>query len=238
MKFRNSTLLFFIFLIFSLFSCNSSYDSTFDFEILRADCADSVDLYNDGSYIVANPKAGTDKAIIFYPGGLVSYQAYLPLMIKCAKNGICTFIVPMPSDFAILKMYAAERIQHRYNEINDWYLCGHSLGGAMASSYINSHADQYKGLILLAAYSTKDLTDTDLKVLSIYGSKDGVLNFENYNKYRPNIITDSFTEIIIEGGNHAQFGNYGKQEGDNDADISADAQQEESAQAIALFCSD
>ena len=93
--------------IFAFSACNNSYDSTFDFASLRSECGDEVELFNDNPYIVVKPtdkvlSGSQPKGFIFYPGGLVSYQAYLPLMIKCAKNGIQCFIIQMPSDFAIL----------------------------------------------------------------------------------------------------------------------------------------
>ena len=47
----------------------------------------------------------------------------------------------------------------------------------------------------------------------------------------------NYTEniVIIEGGNHAQFGNYGKQKGDPDATISAEEQQTIAVNAIVEF---
>ncbi len=47
----------------------------------------------------------------------------------------------------------------------------------------------------------------------------------------------TYTENIaaIEGGNHAQFGNYGKQKGDSDAAISWEEQQNIAVEAIRDF---
>ena len=210
-------------------SCKS-YDGDFNFALLKAECGASIEMYNDNPYIVLmpeNPKAG----FIFYPGGLVSYEAYLPLLVKCAKNGIACVLIQMPSDFAILNLNAAVRVQKRFTQVADWYIGGHSLGGAMAATYVSSCAEKFRGLVLLAAYSTSDLTSTKLKVLSVYGNKDGVLNMEKYAKYRSN-LPQNFTEIVIEGGNHGNFGSYGNQKGDGDALIAADVQQEITANAI------
>jgi hypothetical protein len=41
--------------------------------------------------------------------------------------------------------------------------------------------------------------------------------------------------VVIEGGNHAQFGNYGKQKGDPDATISREEQQDKAVEAIKEF---
>ena len=47
--------------------------------------------------------------------------------------------------------------------IEAWYMGGHSLGGSMAASYLEQHSSEYDGLILLASYSTADLSQTDLR---------------------------------------------------------------------------
>ena len=41
--------------------------------------------------------------------------------------------------------------------------------------------------------------------------------------------------VVIEGGNHAQFGNYGKQKGDADATISREEQQNIAVEAVGKF---
>ena len=126
---------------------------------------------------------------------------------------------------------AAEGIQAQYPEIENWYIGGHSLGGAMAASYVSDHADKYNGLILLGSYSTADLSNSNLNILSIYGSEDKILNQEKYSDNKSNLPND-FTEIIIEGGNHAQFGMYGIQEGDGIPTISNSKQIELTATYI------
>lgn len=192
---------------------------------------------NDGiSAGAATSEAGTDTpGIIFYPGGLVEYQAYLPLMEKLARRGAFCILVEMPFDFAFFDYRAAGRFIELYPQINKWYMAGHSLGGAMAASYVSRHTEDFEGLILLAAYSTHNISDSKLKVLSIYGSKDGVLNKSHYYKYRKNLpaVGKGFTEIIIEGGNHAQFASYGAQKGDYMSEITPDEQQEKTAEEIA-----
>ena len=89
----------------------------------------------------------------------------------------------------------------------------------MAASYVSKHTEDFEGLVLLASYSTEDLSDSGLKVFSVYGSEDGVLNREKYEEYRSNLPEDT-VEYVIEGGNHAGFGSYGEQEGDGQARIS------------------
>ena len=115
-----------------------------------------------------------------------------------------------------------------------YYVGGHSLGGAMAGSFAAGHAEELDGLVLLASYATSDLSESGLAVLSAYGSEDGVLNRESYAKNYGHLPADT-QELVIAGGNHAQFGDYGAQAGDGTAQISAEEQQALTAEAIAAL---
>lgn len=165
----------------------------------------------DGTIIFKPEQANT--GFIFYPGGKVEYTSYIPLMQVCSEQGILCVLVKMPFNLAVLDVNAAEGIQEQYPQIENWYIGGHSLGGSMAAAYLSKHKERFKGLVLLGAYSTADLSATDLKVLSVYGSEDGVMNQKKYNKNKGNLPLD-FTENIIKGGCHAYFGMYGTQDGD------------------------
>ncbi len=228
---KTAHILILSFILLTVTSC--SYQADFDIEELLL-AAPGVTLENHNTTIIVNPPEESQTALIFYPGGSVDYSAYLPLMIKCASNGIKCFLPQMPYDLAILDISEAEKYLIDYPEIKNWYLGGHSLGGAMASKHISSCFSDYKGLILLAAYSTEDISETGLNVLCIYGSNDGVMNMDNYKKNKSNLPND-YTEYIIEGGNHGNFGSYGKQSGDNEADISREEQQSITADYIGDF---
>lgn len=145
-------------------------------DALVSDDVVSVTKQN-GNWVFApeSPTAG----LIFYPGGKVENTAYAPLLHDLAEDGILCVLVKMPCNLAVLDMNAADSIPERFSEVTDWYIGGHSLGGAMAASYVAKHTDELDGLVLLAAYSTADLTDSGLRVYSTYGSEDGVLNREN-----------------------------------------------------------
>lgn len=169
--------------------------------------------------------------IIFYPGGKVQYEAYAPLMEALAEKNILCVLVHMPGNLAVFDVNAADGIIENYPSISQWYIGGHSLGGSMAASYAAGHSGEYNGLILLAAYSTSDLTETSLSVLSVYGTEDGVLNRDSYEKYAPNLPADT-TELIIQGGCHSYFGSYGTQKGDGIPSITREEQISQTAEAI------
>ena len=167
-----------------------------------------------------------DTGLVFYPGGKVEYQAYAPLMQDYAKKGILCVLVKMPFNLAVFNTNKAEHVIDDYTKVKNWYIGGHSLGGSMAALCASKNSDDFKGIIFLGSYTTKDLKNTNLKAVSLYGSEDQVLNRESYQKYHDNLPENTIEEILI-GGNHSQFGSYGHQDGDGTATISAEKQREE-----------
>lgn len=197
---------------------------------------DDIMVTTDDDMVVFSPTKEDDihVGMIFYPGGKVQREAYAPLMIRCAKNGITCVLVHMPDNLAILDTNAADGIIERFPAVDKWYMAGHSLGAAAASMYIDEHIDEFAGLILLGAYSAKDISDTDLRVLSIYGSEDGILNRKKYEKNKT-YLPEEFEELVIDGGCHAYFGCYGEQKGDGKAKINDVMQINITADAIIDF---
>jgi len=175
---------------------------------------------------ILTPTTPSDTALIFYPGAKVEHTAYLPILEKLRQNGITCVLVKMPFNMAILDPNAADTVFEALPDIKNWYIGGHSMGGAMASSYAANHKSKVQGLILLGAYIYGDFPPEN--ALTVYGTLNANLE-ENIN-YTENIV-------IIEGGNHAQFGNYGEQKGDPPARISREEQQNVAVKAILDFIS-
>jgi hypothetical protein len=185
-----------------------------------------------GNEIVFTPKNKTVKAgLVFYPGAKVEATAYAPLCSSLAKEGILTYLIQMPYNLAFFDSGAGKGIPTKHPEVSHWYLSGHSLGGAMAASFIGSDTSEYEGLILLASYSTSDLSKTSLKTMTIYGSQDKVLNKSKYQDCLKN-LPSSNREVILEGGNHSGYAYYGPQKGDGTASISKDEQIAKTVMAV------
>ena len=198
------------------------------------DAAAAMALGRDSGHAQVFMPEEVRGGLIFYPGGLVDHRAYAPLMRALCDRGVLCLLTDMPLDLAVLDMKAADGLQELHPETDRWLIGGHSLGGAMAASYVKEHAAEYEGLVLLGAYSTADLSDTALSVLSVYGTQDGVLNREKYQECLAHVPED-FTEIVIDGGCHAYFGDYGVQKGDGEPAITREAQIEITADAIAAM---
>lgn len=194
------------------------YDT--DDNCLKAELSDCI--------IYGNPAGST--AFIFYPGAKVEPQSYEPLMEKIAQAVGCSIIVKMPYNFAFFDINAADDLIMRFPMIKHWYIGGHSLGGSMAAYYADKHEADIDGLILLASYSTKEIT---IPTLSIYGDNDKELSSKAYASNRPNLL--QLDEHILLGGNHAGFGNYGAQKGDGVATITQAEQWHETAAIIQDF---
>lgn len=197
-------------------------------------------MVDEEGRMIFEPEAQADTGIIFYPGGKVQAESYAPLLHALAEEGILTVLVPMPANLAVLDSDAADGITAKYDYIEDWYMAGHSLGGSMAAAYLEDQLGEtegpaFDGLILLAAYSTADLSESPFEALTIYGDKDGVLDMEKYEKYYDNLPAALTCEEVIEGGNHAQFGDYGEQKGDGKAEIDGEEQRKQTVEAICVF---
>ena len=175
---------------------------------------------------ILTPDAANDtgRGLVFYPGGKVEDAAYLPILNQLREHGITVVLVKMPFNLAVFDSKAADKVPDAVPSVSRWYIGGHSLGGAMASSFVAGKEDRFSGLILLGAYP---VNDSPVPTLCIYGSEDVMLDQSKLSGVK-NVL-----ELV--GGNHAQFGNYGTQDGDGVATISRDEQQTKAAEAMLAF---
>lgn len=186
---------------------------------------DSDNVSNKNEVIEINNKKNVKIGIIFYPGAKVEYTSYLPILNKLSnQTDAKVFLIKMPFNLAVLNPNAANNIIEDNKDIKKWYIAGHSMGGAMASKYASNHKEKIEGLILLGAYIYGDYPEE--KTLTIYGE---------YNSSVKKKIDYSKNIVEIKGGNHAQFGNYGKQKGDEEARIKSDEQQDIAIDNIVKF---
>ncbi len=186
---------------------------------------DTVSVSND-EWIVFGPVSGTPTTgFIFYPGGRVLADAYAPLGQAIAEAGYMTVLVPMPLNLAVFNAEGANDVIAQYPEIDNWAIGGHSLGGAMAARYAYTNPSAVDGLVIMAAFPEAqfDFGDRDIVVASIYGELDGLATVDEVEA-SAELLPDDAEFVLIEGGNHAQFGWYGEQAGDNPATISHEEQ--------------
>jgi len=193
----------------------------------------TVSVEQARDWITFTPAGGSPiTGLILYPGGHVDYRSYAPVAREIAALGYQVTIPKMPLSLAVFGANRADTVIAAYPGLRYWAIGGHSLGGVMAARYAARHPGKVKGVAFWAAYPVDDLSKTDLKGLLTYGSQDGALNLDAVQASLPLLPPGTPTQVI-EGGNHAQFGDYGSQPGDKAASISPESQWQQVAELTA-----
>jgi hypothetical protein len=175
--------------------------------------------------------------IIYYPGGLVHPKAYASVAKALAMASNYSVFVTSPLlNLAITQINLADKVIRQHASIDTWFMGGHSLGGTSAAFYAFDHLTEIDGLFLLASYTTEqaNFASTSLPVISIVGSEDLVLNPSTYLAHQQ-YLPSHHVEIIIDGGNHSQFADYGPQRGDGNATIDGEEQETFVVNALATW---
>ena len=196
----------------------------------------SVEVSIDNNFICFTPTNTTPKkGFILYPAAKVDAKAYSQICSMIAAKGYKVVAVDMPFNYPLFGKNKADEVIKKYSDIESWVIGGDSLGGFVATRYVNSNISKIDGVVLISSYPLDSyLKEINMNVLSIWGSKDGVINFQSLidaKQKLPNKTT--YTEI--EGANHSQFGDYGTYKSDEQALINADAQKQKTADSILQF---
>jgi dienelactone hydrolase len=165
----------------------------------------------------------SNVGVIVYGGGKVDPRSYAYLTQLEAN----VFLVEFPFNLAVFDIVKGNRVMAEYPTITQWIVVGHSLGGSMGYLFADQADVPVAGVVYLAAYPTGE---SNIPALALFGSKDGLIQAEEYqDRFKPSEF------VLIEGANHAQFGEYGPQANDFDATIRADAQRTIVLERIARF---
>ena len=195
---------------------------------VEADPNVSVDRTAVGTAVRDGPVTSSTVGLVYYPGGRVAHESYVPTaaeIVAASDRDALVVVVDAPLNLAVLAPDRAERVRERYPEVDAWAVGGHSLGGAMACRHAAGNAEAYDALVLHAAYCDRDVSESGLDALSVLGGADGVIDAERERASRSNLPADARV-VELDGVNHAGFGAYGPQPGDNPASLSAAASRE------------
>jgi hypothetical protein len=197
-------------------------------EAISAMVSTSEVIVEEYTWLVFQPvDTPINTGLVIYPGGRVDPRSYAPAAKQLAEDGFLVVIVPMPFNLAIFGWQKAGEVIENFPEIDHWVVAGHSLGGSMAARYAIRKPTDVDGLVLWAAYpaSSDDLSNSNLIIMSIYGTNDGLITEQDITNSSL-LLPENTSWVAIDGGNHAQFGWYGDQAGDNPASISREKQQQ------------
>ena len=182
------------------------------------------------SGILLNPQGDKPVGVAFIPGALVDPRAYENIWAPIAQAGYPVYIAKPAFGLAFSVPDVIAHASAAAPEVQQWVVAGHSLGGAVASGQTQGAA----GLILLGAYPISDISDADVPVLSISATNDGLSRPADIEASKAELPSDA-EFVVIDGGVHAYFGDYGPQGGDGEPTITREQQQSQSQAAIESF---
>ena len=192
---------------------------------------DRIEVVDTATAWVLRPTtAPRPTGLVFLPGARVDARAYLRLLRPLAEAGTLVVLVKPPLDLGLLASPAAVMDDHP--EVERWVLGGHSLGGAAATFAADD--PRVVGLALWAAYPTDDLSGSGLAVLSVSGDRDGLATPADVDAARPLLPPDT-RYVVVTGGTHAFFGDYGAQPGDGEPGVPREVAQRQIVLATATF---
>lgn len=172
--------------------------------------------------IVLSPAAGeSDTGLVFVPGAKVDPWAYAAILQGLAEDGVTVVITRPWLNLAFFDLRGLDDFTSAAPEIDTWAVGGHSLGGVRACQL----AADAEALVLFGSYCASDVSDTDLAVLSLAGSEDGLSTPEKIAAARDLLPADAQL-VEIEGASHASFGDYGPQSGDGTPSLTSDEMHE------------
>jgi pimeloyl-ACP methyl ester carboxylesterase len=171
------------------------------------------------------PTAG----FVFVPGARVDSRAYAHVLRPLAEAGYLVVVLKEPFGFANVDPDHGKKVLDLHPEITHWVVGGHSLGGVVAAALADDD-DQVEGLMLFASYPADPIIRNDLKVVSISGTADGFVTPADVEASRANLPPNT-SFIVINGGVHSTFGDYGDQPGDGIPTIERSTAQAEISKA-------
>lgn len=227
-------------LLFCVWLARSFQAKGVDGDLLESD--GTITIEDTGNSLRFSPNENAHSTgLIFYPGGMVDPVAYVPLARAVAESGYPVIIVKLPfrsAPLATQEQEVYERTQAILAEkggVENWVLAGHSRGAAIASRFAHQFPASMDGLLLIGTSHPKeaafDLSALTIPVMKVFATNDGLASSE---EVRANAIylPENTLYVEIVGGNHQQFGYYGPQLGDGEAEISRDEQQKQVLEAI------
>lgn len=213
----------------------------------RADRSATLDVFRNGAIVVetvdegilmyraADASRSTDEhvGLIFIPGARVDPYAYLlQLSWVVEEHGLKVLIMKPTLNLAFFDTRTVDDVTSAAPSIERWFIGGHSLGGVRAC--LMAPGSGVEGLVLFGSYCANDVIDSGLRVLSIAGENDLLSDVDTIIAASHRLPSDA-EFVLIEGANHAAFGDYGPQSGDGERTITTEQMRDELSALLGSF---
>ena len=172
--------------------------------------------YSRDSVVLTPASDANGDGLVFIAGAKIEPVAYAYKLSGLVDAGYTVVIVRPFLNFGLFETRPLSAFTGLAPSVSDWFVGGHSLGGVKACMYADS--PDVQGLVLFGSYCANDLSGSDLAVVSLSGSADGLSTPDKIDANKKYLPADT-TFVEIEGANHAAFGDYGLQAGDGDSSI-------------------
>jgi pimeloyl-ACP methyl ester carboxylesterase len=177
--------------------------------------------------------------LLFFPGALVDPAAYASLAREIAREGYPVLLVELPRRAAFGGANGGEVLARARMAlgtapaVTQWVVAGHSKGAVVAARLVREGGPFVGGLVIVGSSHPRDfsLAELTIPVIKIVGTRDCVADLEKSERNR-HLLPARTRWVVIQGGNHSQFGRYGFQPGDCFATIDRDRQQQLTIEAI------
>ena len=199
----------------------------------------TVTVVEDATEIVMTPTGVENPVGVFFqPGARVDARAYSAILRPLVESGHLVVIAKQPLGIAFLSTGAFAMARAAHHPVTRWVVGGHSLGGLVAATDAETFAgaarDPVVGLLLFASYPATNIAQVNVSVLSISGSNDGLSTPAKIAAAKPTLPATA-RYLVVKGGVHAFFGDYGPQDGDGKPAISHNQARAEIAAGSVVF---
>lgn len=186
---------------------------------------DAVEVQETAGWYAFVPRGGdATTGLVYSPGARVDVRATAAVLRPLAEAGYVVVALKEPLGIALTSPSQPASAIDAFDDVGSWVVGGHSLGGVAASSFAAGHDDEVDGLLLHASYPLGDMSDADVLVTSVWGSRDGLTTADDVDASRADLPAGT-TFVEVPGAVHAFFADYGPQPGDGTPDVSRAAAQ-------------
>ena len=197
----------------------------------------SFTLSESADGVVLAPKDPNGTGLVYLAGARVDPAAYARKLSGLADAGVTIVIARPTLNFAIFELRPLSTFEGLAADsgVQRWYVGGHSLGGVRACQYAaDAPAGSIAGVILFGSYCAADLSASDLPVLTLSATRDG-LSTPATIAAAAHLLPPDAQLVKLPGADHAQFGDYGAQPGDTPATASDAQAKREITTAVLAF---